>query len=220
MMRIVLVEDEEDLAAALQALLVQERYQVDWARNLQEAYDKLVDAEPDLLVLDIMLPEGEDAGFQLAQELRQMGNQRPILFLTARDTLEDRVQGLDLGGDDYLTKPFDVPELLARIRALLRRDGQTKQSVLERDPLRIDFANRRVYWHHQEVILSEKEFALLEMLALSPDRVFTVLELLDRVFPDASSGHHALRMYVSRIREKLAPEVIVTVPGGYRLGLS
>ncbi len=219
-MRILLVEDEEDLATALRALLVQERYLVDWARNLREAYDKLADVEPDLLVLDIMLPEGEDAGFQLAQELRQMGYQRPILFLTARDTLEERVQGLDLGGDDYLTKPFDVPEFMARVRALLRREGQTKQSVLKRGPLHIDFANRRVFWHNQEVVLSEKEFALLEILALSPDRVFTVVELLDRVFPDASSGHHALRMYVSRVRDKLAPEVIVTVPGGYRLGLS
>lgn len=219
-MRILLVEDEEDLAKALKAILEQQRYQVDWAGSLQQAYDQLAEAEPDLLVLDVMLPEGENAGFQLAKELRQMGYQRPILFLTARDALEDRVEGLDLGGDDYVTKPFEVPELMARIRALLRREGQSKQSVLERGPLRVDFGNRRVYWNNQEVFLSEKEFALLEILALSPEKAFTLSELLDRVFPNASSGNYALRMCVFRVREKLSHDAIVTVPGGYRLGLS
>lgn len=214
------MEDETDLARALLALLAQERYQPEWADCVEQAYAKLAEAEPDLLVLDAMLPEGEDAGFELAQDLRHSGCQKPILFLTARDTLEDRVQGLDLGADDYLTKPFDVPEFMARVRALLRREGQTKQSALERGPLRLDFVARRVFLAGREVVLTEKEFVLLEVLALSPDRVFTVNELLDRVFPEASSGHHALRMYVSRLREKLAPEAIVTVPGGYRLGLS
>ncbi|MCL6527972.1 MAG: response regulator transcription factor [Thermaceae bacterium] len=219
-MRVLLVEDEEDLARALLALLAQERYQAEWADSVEQAYARLAEAEPDLLVLDVMLPEGEDAGFKLAQDLRHSGYQKPILFLTARDTLEDRVQGLDLGGDDYLTKPFEVPEFMARVRALLRREGQTKQSALERGPLRLDFAARRVFWGEQEAVLTEKEFTLLEVLALSPEKVFTVNELLDRVFPEAGSGHHALRMYVSRVREKLAPEAIVTVPGGYRLGLS
>lgn len=219
-MRVLLVEDEQDLARALLALLAHERYQAEWAASVEQAYAKLAEAEPDLLVLDVMLPEGEDAGFKLAQDLRHSGYPKPILFLTARDTLEDRVHGLDLGGDDYLTKPFEVPEFMARVRALLRREGQTKQSALERGPLRLDFAARRVIWGGQEAVLTEKEFALLEVLAHSPERVFTVNELLDRVFPEASSGHHALRMYVSRVREKLAPEAIVTVPGGYRLGLS
>ncbi|WP_027882573.1 response regulator transcription factor [Meiothermus rufus] len=219
-MRILLVEDEPDLALALRMVLLQARYAVDWAIDLRTARTYLAEAPPDLLILDVMLPEGEDAGFTLAQELRQMGFGRPILFLTARDALDDRVQGLELGADDYLVKPFEMRELLARVRALLRREGQVKQARLQRGPLEVDFTRRRVFWNGHEVFLAEREFALLELMALNPEKTFTLEELLERVFPDASSGYHAVRMCVSRLRNKLSPEAIETVPGGYRLGLS
>lgn len=231
-MRILIVEDEAGLAQPLLALLRQERYEAVWASSLEEAYTHLETLEPDLIVLDIMFPETPpqqakpsppdrwvDAGFEFAQAVRAAGYSGSILFLSARDAVEDRVRGLDLGGDDYLLKPFSLSEFLARVRALLRRSASHKQSRLERGPLRVDFATRQAFWQHQRLELSEKEFALLELLAMHPGRVFTVEELLERFFPQAESGHRILRVYVYRLREKIAPEVILTTPGGYRLGL-
>lgn len=218
-MRILLVEDEPGLAAPLLALLRRERYEAEWADCLAQAHRLLGESEPDLIALDVMLPEGEDAGFRLARELREAGFAGAILFLTARDTVEDRVEGLDLGGDDYLVKPFSLQEFLARVRALLRRGGEQRQNRLERGPLLIDFKRRSVVWEEQPVQLSEKEFALLERLALHPERVFGIDELLDKLFPDTDSGHRILRVYVHRLREKLGPQVIATQSGGYILGV-
>ncbi len=219
-LRVLLVEDEEDLARPLVGLLRRERYEVDWATTADQALDCMAQAEPDVVLMDVMLGHHEDAGFRLAGLLRESGYAKPILFLTARDSLEDRVRGLDLGADDYLTKPFEIAELMARLRALLRRESKTRRAVFERGPLRVDFATRRVYWNGADLTLTDREFGLLELLALSPDRVFRVEELLDQLFPTASSGQAILRIYISRLREKTDPAVIVTVPGGYRLGLS
>jgi len=218
-MRILLVDDEADLARALTAMLKAERYEVRWACSIDAAYEALADSEPDLVVLDVMFPEGEDAGFRFARELREARVDLPILFLSARDTLEDRVEGLDLGGDDYLTKPFATAELLARVRALLRRDGEQRTALLERGPLAIDFRARTVRWAGQSVALSDREFALLETLALHPERAYPVDELAERHFPNAGSGTYVVRTYVFRLRSKLAPEAIRTLPGGYRLGV-
>jgi len=125
-MRVLLVEDEASLAKPLLALLQKEGYQAVWAADLEEAQRALADGEPDLITLDVMLPEGEEAGFEFAEGLRRVGFRQPILFLTARDAVEDRVRGLDLGGDDYLTKPFALQEFLARLRALARREAYSK----------------------------------------------------------------------------------------------
>ncbi len=116
-------------------------------------------------------------------------------------------------------KPFSLEELLARVRALLRRGGTTRQTVLERGPLRMEFDSRKVYWNQRLVSLSDKEFALLERLALHPERVFGVDELLEKLFPNTESGHRILRVYVHRLREKLGENVIATLPGGYVLGV-
>ncbi len=218
-MRILLVEDEPTVAEPLNALLNREGYAVTWAPNLEAAWRALADGEPDLAILDVMLPEGENAGFTLAKRLREAGYRGPILFLTARDALEDRVAGLDLGGDDYLVKPFAFQELVARVRALLRREAQTKQARLVRGPLEVDLAARRVRYDGRPVVLTEKEFALLERFALYPEKTFTVEELLERCFPGATSGPRIVRVYVHHLRQKLAPQVIETVPGGYRLGV-
>lgn len=217
-MRILLVEDNKDVARAIVAMLERERYEPIWATNLEEAYRCLSEAEPDLLILDVMLPESENAGFELTKHMRNMGYRKPILFLTARDAVEDRIEGLNLGGDDYLTKPFDMGELIARVRALIRRDSQTRSNKFVRGPLSVDLGLRRVFLEDKEVVLTEKEFSLLEIFVLQPDRVFRIEELVVRVFPSAQSGTHTVRMYIMRLREKLSTEAFQTVPGGYRLG--
>jgi len=217
--RILLVEDEAGLAGPLVALLRRERYEVRWANDLRSARQAFLEAEPDLLALDVMLPESEEAGFIFAHEVRGSGYDGSILFLTARDAIEDRVQGLDLGADDYLIKPFSLEEFLARVRALLRRGGASRGKILQRGPLQLDFSRRVVRWQGREVSLSEKEFALLERLALHPERIFPVEELLEKLFPEADSGHRILRVYVHRLRGKLGSEVINTLPGGYTLGV-
>lgn len=218
-MHILLVEDEAGLAEPLLAVLKHERYEVTWASSLSAARSAFVDAEPDLIALDVMLPEGEDAGFIFAKEVRGSSYQGSILFLTARDTVEDRVEGLDLGGDDYLIKPFSLQEFLARVRALLRRGGSTRRTVIERGPLHLDYSRRQVYWNNRAISLSDKEFALLERLSLNPERVFSVEELLEKLFPETDSGHRILRVYVHRLREKLGSDVVATLPGGYALGV-
>lgn len=216
-MRVLVVEDEAGIREPVVALLRRERYEALGAESLEEAFHFLAEGEPDVIVLDVMLPEGEDAGFRFAENLRQSGYRGAILFLTARDALEDRVQGLELGGDDYLVKPFHLEELLARVRALARRSADFKGRRLERGPLAVDLAARQVYWEGREVALSPKAFALLELLALNPEKVFSREELLERLFPGAES-EAVLRVYVQKLRQKLAPWVVERVPGGYRLG--
>jgi two-component system, OmpR family, response regulator QseB len=216
---ILIVEDEAILGETLKALLQRNNYSATHADSYESAWDAFINLEPDLVALDVMLPEGEDAGFEFARELRESGYTGPILFLTARDTIEDRVQGLDLGGDDYLIKPFSLDEFMARVRALLRRETTTKQAMFKRGDLELDFRQRRVLWRSQEVTLSEREFALLELFALNPDKVYTSDELLERIFPNADSGTKVIRVYIHYLRQKIAEQVIVTASGGYRLGV-
>jgi len=218
-MRILLVEDEAGLREPMSAYLRQQGYDVDEAGSIEAAREAFVEAEPDLVVLDVMLPEGVDAGFDFASELRNADYEGPVLFITARDAVEDRVRGLDLGGDDYLTKPFSLDELAARVRALLRRQGPVRRSLFERGPLKVDYAGRKVLWQGREVALSGREFALIELFTLQPDRVYAAEELLERLFPGTDSGLKIVRVYVHRLRHKLGPDVIQTVAGGYRLGL-
>lgn len=216
-MRILVVEDEPGILEPILALLRRERYEALGARSLEEAWSLWAEGEPDVLILDIMLPEGEDAGFRFAEALRQGGFRGGILFLTARDALEDRIHGLELGGDDYLVKPFHLEELLARIKALARRHADFKGRILRRGSLEVDLVARRVTLGGREVALSPKAFALLELLAQHPDRTFSREELLERLFPGAETDA-VLRVYVQKLRQSLAPWVVERVPGGYRLG--
>jgi DNA-binding response OmpR family regulator len=217
-MNILFLEDERDLAEPVTKLLRAQRYTVTWVASLGAAYDALAEREYDLAILDVMLPEGEDAGFELAEGIREAGFNGSILFLTARDSVEDRIRGLDIGGDDYLIKPFSLKELLASVRALLRRESQTRSANFVRGGLELDFAKRRILWAGDDVKLSEREFAMLELFALNPDKVFTVEDLFDRFFPDANSGNRVVRVYVNQLRQKISESVIETVPGGYALG--
>ena len=218
-MTVLIVEDEGLLAQVLLKTLTHEGYRAVWADSLEAAWTLLAEVEPDLIALDIMLPEGEDAGYDFARDLRAGGVNVPILFVSARDTVEDRVTGLDLGADDYLVKPYSLDEFMARTRALLRREAQTKQAVFQRGPLEVDFKMRRTLWQSSEVNLSDREFSLLEQFALNPDRVYTPDELLDKIFPGADSGTRVVRVYVHYLRQKLGPEVVTTASGGYRLGV-
>jgi DNA-binding response OmpR family regulator len=217
-MRILLLEDQADIAQPLVEVLGRARYDVVAAHDLEEAYEALTTTTFDLAILDVMLPSGEDAGFDFAADLRDVGYTGQILFISARDAELDTVRGLDVGGDDYLVKPFGLAEFMARVRALLRRTAQTKRAILDRHPLLVDLSTRRVAWEGEVVDVSDREFAILELFALYPDRVFTVDELLERFFPDASSGPSVVRVYVSQLRHKVAEELIRTVSGGYRLG--
>lgn len=218
--RILLVEDHADIAEPLVESLRHDRYEVAWARDCASAHDTLASAHFDLAVLDVMLQDEDDAGFELAAGLRDVGFVGQILFISARDTEADRVHGLDLGGDDYLVKPFGLQEFRARVRALLRRPAQTRRTVLDRSPLRVDLRARRVQWGGREVHLTAREFEMLELFAHYPERAFTVDELQERFFPEAGSGRSAVRVYVSQLRHKVAADVIRTVTGGYRLGPS
>jgi DNA-binding response OmpR family regulator len=213
--RLLLIEDDADLSAMLSQLLTEEGYAVTTARDGQAGLHRgLVDAW-DALVVDRGLPGVE--GVDLVTRLRSKGVAAPVLFLTARGTVADRVEGLDAGAQDYLVKPFDVDELLARLRAMLRPTsaGSAEVPVGSR---RLVIAEQRVIGDGGEVMLSRRESALLEVLARRPTRVFTREELLDRAF-DRADTLGAVDTYVHYLRRKLGKDVVETVHGvGYRLG--
>lgn len=217
-MRILLVEDEPNIARPVERALSAQGHTVAHAPDLASARKRLLDDPYDLLLLDIMLPDHPDGGFVLAQEAMSGGYSGHILFLTARDGLDDRLRGLDGGGDDYLIKPFDLPELLARVRVLMRRDTTLHSSRFTRRALSIDFTTREVFWQGKAVILTPREFSLLERFALHPERIYGIAELHDLIWSDAASDLSVVRQTVRRLRNHLSSEVIDTVPGGYRLG--
>ena len=218
-MRILLLEDEPDIAEAVADALTRDHHHVTWATTFAGAERATAEHMYDLAILDVILGDDDDAGFRFATYLRGVGFLGPMLFTTARDAVEDRVRGLDLGGDDYLVKPYSLVELRARVRALLRRETTVKGSEASHGPLRIDLAARRTWWRGHPVDLSAREFAMLEVLALHPNRTFGSAELQARVFPDAESKGIVVRVYVRQLRQKLDPSVVATVSGGYLLGV-
>ena len=218
-MRLLLVEDEPNIARPILLALRALGHEVRHAECLEAARTLLAASEPDLMLLDVRLPESEDGGFILAREARASGYKGLILFLTARDTSQDRVLGLDDGGDDYVVKPFDLPELLARVRALLRRVSEVKTNRLCAGDLELDWTHRTVLWQGRPVNLSPREFALLERFARTPQRVYSPEELTDAVWGDEASSANVVKVYVHYLRSKLGGAVVQTVPGGYRFGL-
>jgi two-component system OmpR family response regulator len=220
-MRILVVEDEIRLATLLRRSLTEEGHAVDLAATGEEALDWAQAAQYDAIVLDIMLP-GMD-GLAVCRTLRQRRVQTPILLLTARDTVPDRVAGLDSGADDYLTKPFAFAELAARLRALVRRSPETAPVALNVANLRLDPATRRVWRGEQEVELSNKEFRILEFLMRNPNRVLTRTMIADNVWDyDFPNLTNVIDVHVRWLRHKLNDpypgELLQTVRGsGYRL---
>jgi two-component system OmpR family response regulator len=220
-MRILVVEDELKLASLLRRGLVEEGHAVDVARTGDEALALAPGVEYDAIVLDQMLP-GID-GVEVCRRLRARDVWAPVLMLTARDAVDDRVAGLDAGADDYLPKPFSFAELLARLRALSRRGTPERPAVVEVGDLRLDPATRQVWRGADEIRLSAKEFALLETFMRRPGLVLSRLQLLEHAWDDAyESRSNVVDVYVRYLREKIdrpfGMRSLETVRGvGYRL---
>jgi len=201
-MRLLLIEDDVKLVRALQRGLQREGYAVDLAGTGDEALAQAREYDYDALVLDVMLP-GTD-GFTVCRELRRSEQWVPVLMLTARDHVKDRIRGLDAGADDYLVKPFDFGELLARLRALIRRGPSERPSVIEVGDLRVDPAAHTVTRAGREVELTPREFALLLFLARRAGEVVPRTELLEHVWDDAEDGStNVVDVYVGYLRRKL-----------------
>lgn len=218
-MRIFIVEDDPVLADGLTRTLRAAEYAVDCAADGGEADHVLASHNYDLVILDVALPSLD--GFEVLRRLRRRGSRVPVLVLTARDALGDRVKGLDLGADDYLTKPFDLPELEARVRALIRRGQSGGPSLITHGSLTLDTAGHRATLNGEPLELSARELGVLEVLMLRSGRVVNKDQLADQLYGwDEEVGPNAIEVYVHRLRRKLEPAgvTIRTIRGlGYLL---
>ena len=217
-MRILLVEDDPALGQAVRDFLVQDGYAVDWAERLGAARACLP-GDYACVVLDLGLPDGD--GLTLLPALHDLAPPPPVLVLTARDRLSDRIRGLDAGADDYLVKPFDLPELAARLRALARRAAGRRAPMIEIGDLSIDPAMRTVTLAGSLVETSAQEYALLVALVEHPGHVLSRKQLEDAIYAlDQGAASNVIEVYVSRLRRKLGRDAIETVRGhGYRWGV-
>jgi two-component system, OmpR family, response regulator len=213
-MRVLLVEDEPDLLRSLAQAFREEGYAVDTAADGEDGLYKAESWGYDVIVLDVMLPKLD--GWGVLKSLRKTRT-TPVLMLTARDQSRDRVRGLDGGADDYVVKPFDLPELLARVRALSRRSASEKRAVLEIGDVRLDTAARQVSRGQEEIPLTAREYALLEYLALHRGKVVTRTELYEHLFDENEfTLSNLLDVHVSNLRKKLGHDFITTRRGhGY-----
>jgi two-component system copper resistance phosphate regulon response regulator CusR len=222
-MRVLVVEDDVELAREVAAGLREVEARVSIARSFREGHEAARREELDVIILDVMLPGG--SGFELCRAVRAAGIATPILMLTARDAVNDRVTGLDAGADDYLTKPFALQELLARVRALARRRPALAPRTISVADLEVDLAARRARRSGRAIELTAKEFALLECFALHPDEVLDRAAITAHVWDDNHDPFtNVLEVLVRRLRRKIddgfEPKLIHTMRGaGYRLGL-
>ena len=222
-MRILVVEDDLQLGEGLTEALTDEGYVVDWVKDGEMGWIQATDLTYDLMVLDVMLPKIN--GIHLCRRLRETGRRLPILMLTARDTNTDKVAGLDAGADDYVVKPFDLLELLARLRALLRRSSLGEAStMLTWGSMQLDSATHEVFYNSDPLPLTPKEFSLLELFLRSGRRVLSRSVLMDQCWsPQALPDEETVKSHLKSLRQKLrkagAPsDFIETVHGvGYRL---
>jgi len=223
-MRVLIVEDEPKIAAYVKRGLEEEGYAVDAVSNGRDALDWALAAPYDLIVLDLMIPVVD--GLSVCRQLRQRGDKTPILILTARDALDDRVTGLDAGADDYLVKPFAMKELLARLRALGRRAADVpKTPVLQVGDLALDTRKRIAQRSGKTIDLTAKEYAVLECLMRDPERVLTRTQIADHVWNyDVYNQSNVVDVYIRNLRRKIddpfEQKLIHTVRGaGYRLAI-
>jgi len=216
--RILIIEDDEEILRVLNRALTYEGYFVDTALTGKAGLTLASEQAPDLVILDLMLPKMD--GMEVSRRLQKIGNE-PILILTAKDSIQDRVEGLDAGADDYVVKPFEIDELLARIRALLRRTAAERVKILEFSDLRLDSSTRKVSRGDREITLTAKEYSLLELFMRHPRQVMTREVIFQRVWDyDFGGESNVLDVYIRYLRQKLEqdgePRVIYTVRGvGY-----
>jgi len=220
--RVLVVEDESRMAALVKQAIEEEAYAVDTVDNGREALDWLRTYAYDLVILDVMLPGLN--GIEVCQTYRSEGGRAAILMLTARDALDDRVLGLDSGADDYLVKPFGMSELLARLRALSRRDGPSKTVILQVEDLALNTATKIAERSAQSIDLTATEYALLEFLMRHPRQILSRDQIIEHVWnADFDSGTKLIEVYIHYLRRKIdrdqAVKLIQTVRGmGYRIG--
>lgn len=214
-MRLLVVEDEPDLLQTIAKALREEGYAVDTAPDGEEGWFKASEGVYDAIVLDVMLPVMD--GFTIVRKLREARKKTPVLMLTARARIQHRIEGLDAGADDYLPKPFDLNELFARLRALIRRSAGDVSNVIEVKGASIDLAARTVKLAGQPVELTAREYALLEHLVLRRGKLVTRTELYDHLFDENDTSlSNLLDVHVSNVRKKLGHEFITTRRGhGY-----
>jgi heavy metal response regulator len=220
-MRILVVEDDKDLARFVQKGLQEERHAVDVAEDGEAGLDLASSNNYDLMIVDVMLPKVD--GLTFCRRVRGWGSRTPILLLTARDTVEDKVAGLDTGADDYLTKPFAFAELVARVRALMRRSGPGPAAQLKAADLVVDVAAHRAWRGGKEISLTNKEYALLEYLLRNRNRVLTRTAIIEHVWglnydPTTNIVDVHIRALRAKMDKDFTPPLIVTVRGvGYML---
>lgn len=216
-MRILLVEDDELLGSGIKKSLTKEGFQTDWLQDGQQALHAILDGTFSLLVLDLTLPSLD--GMDILAQIRQQNIDLPVLILTARDSLDDKVKGLDRGADDYLVKPFEMRELKARIHAISRRIGGQSDNILSYDRLRLDTGSKTVFLDSEEVKLSRREYALLYELLSHPGRVYSRQLLEDTLYGwDTEVESNSIEVHIHHLRKKLYAGLIKNVRGvGYKV---
>jgi two-component system, OmpR family, response regulator len=214
-MRVLLVEDESDLASTLSRALDEAHFAVDVAGDGDEAQFMLGEVRYDAVVLDLMVPKR--SGWTLLQDLRQSGAKTPVLILTALDAVADRVKALDLGADDYLPKPFAIAELVARLRALLRRSSGNPSPVLVVGSITIDRAARLVYRENEPVELTAREYSILELMVRHRGTLVTRSDICEHIYSESTDVFsNVIDVHIAALRRKLGPDVIQTRRGqGY-----
>ncbi|MGE4219458.1 MAG: response regulator transcription factor [Alphaproteobacteria bacterium] len=218
-MRVLLVEDDDIIGRAVREQAAADGHAVDWAKRLGDAEDCLHAAAYDLILLDLMLPDGR--GLDFLARLRRAGNAVPVIVLTARDQISDRIAGLNAGADDYLVKPFDLAELSARIAAVARRYAGNPNPRFALGDLEVDIAARRVGRNGRRIDLTAREWALFEALLRRPGAILSKAQLEERLyaFDEEVEGSNAIEAHISRLRKKLGHDAVATIRGvGYRLG--
>ena len=214
-MRLLVIEDEQDLAKPLCKMLRDSGYAVDYAPNAEEGEEFLFATPYDALLLDVNLPK--KSGLELLNQLRAKGSVVPVLMLTARDTTQQKIEGLNTGADDYLVKPFEYDELLARLQALMRRSNRRASSTIERGDLTLDTIAQSLYKKGKQIHLSAREFAILSILMENMGRVLNKQQIEEKLYSwDAELDSNAVEVHISNLRKKLGGDFIKTIRGlGY-----
>ena len=220
-MKILIVEDQQRLGQFLERGLKEQAYTVKWLRTCAEARDALADSPYDVILLDLTLPDGD--GIDLLRQWRKSNFNEPVMILSARDAVEDRIKGLDVGADDYLPKPFSFEELLARMRSLVRRHSAVKQTVLEHKGVKVDLLAHTVQVEGNSIDLTSREYALLEIFMQNSGRILTRTLISEKIWAsNYDVDTNLLDVYMSRLRAKLegaaGKQLFKTVRGvGYQL---